>query len=508
VLVDGIRQNDLSGMAAESGLIPVQNVERIEIVKGGASAAWGPAHGGVVNVVTKSPDPDRVAGGLLSSSMGRRATADSRLELSGTGGPVGYYVEGGNISSDGLRPNNGTTFNHAYGKGVWRDPAGGTLTVGASGFDTHLGMDEGTVFGWPVHDDAEQRVDSAFLRYSRPLAARLAFEAGAHALERRYEKKLNDRIDAQNIPFSYERSTQGSRGADLRLAWGDNRNGVVAGAEYFHGRTKSEQLLEPTFIYQERQWDQWAAWVNGTVSLGPVTILPGIRHDETGIAGQYTSVTLGATWQATGGTLLRLYGARGFALPSPTQDDKNLMKVGTLQAGVESTDIPGLWVKGTWFFNRARDIESPAADTFSNQDRKGFEVEARTVPVLGFSLTGAYTYTDAKDADTGERLKTNSDQTVPPHVIKAGLLYDDRDHGLRGTLTGSHVVWNAIPEYNAANRGMVFDLHLNWKVRPAADLSPELFFSGRNLFSNVQTVMPELYSNTPRWFEGGVRWRF
>ncbi|HKZ16605.1 MAG TPA: TonB-dependent receptor plug domain-containing protein, partial [Geobacteraceae bacterium] len=63
VMIDGVSQNSLSEGAADIGAIRVQNIERIEIVKGPASSVWGSSLGGVINVITKSPDDSRNFGG-------------------------------------------------------------------------------------------------------------------------------------------------------------------------------------------------------------------------------------------------------------------------------------------------------------------------------------------------------------------------------------------------------------------------------------------------------------
>src|ERR1700690_1214796 len=55
ILIDGIIQNNLFSNQQDIGIIPVQMIERIEIIKGPASSAWGSALGGVINVITKNP---------------------------------------------------------------------------------------------------------------------------------------------------------------------------------------------------------------------------------------------------------------------------------------------------------------------------------------------------------------------------------------------------------------------------------------------------------------------
>jgi vitamin B12 transporter len=114
----------------------------------------------------------------------------------------------------------------------------------------------------------------------------------------------------------------------------------------------------------------------------------------------------------------------------------------------------------------------------------------------------------AKSTDTGARLQTDSSQTVPPHTVKLALNYDNSTRGLRGALTGNYVWWNASTDSMAQGDGMIWNLHLNWKVCPKSALSPELFFSGHNLFNGVQTTDTELFTNAGRWFEGGIRVNF
>jgi vitamin B12 transporter len=128
--------------------------------------------------------------------------------------------------------------------------------------------------------------------------------------------------------------------------------------------------------------------------------------------------------------------------------------------------------------------------------------------LFGVSLTGGYTYLDARDSDTGQRLHTNSSQSVPPHTVKVALNYDNRELGLRGTVTGNYVWWNRDESSAASDTGMIWDAHLNWRIKSWYGLTPELFFSARNLFNGIQTTDTELYRNAGRWFEGGMRVKF
>ncbi|MGB9595526.1 MAG: TonB-dependent receptor plug domain-containing protein, partial [Candidatus Poribacteria bacterium] len=57
VLVDGKRINDSRAGGADLDNIPLTNIKRVEIIKGGQSAIYGAdAIGGIINIITKQPD--------------------------------------------------------------------------------------------------------------------------------------------------------------------------------------------------------------------------------------------------------------------------------------------------------------------------------------------------------------------------------------------------------------------------------------------------------------------
>jgi outer membrane receptor protein involved in Fe transport len=90
VLVDGIPQNDPFGGWIYWSRIPLEDIERIEVVRGGGSHLYGSAAmGGVINVVTRRPDPLAVEG---RASGGNRATVSGDLAVSHVLGPVGFRL--------------------------------------------------------------------------------------------------------------------------------------------------------------------------------------------------------------------------------------------------------------------------------------------------------------------------------------------------------------------------------------------------------------------------------
>ena len=73
--------------------------------------------------------------------------------------------------------------------------------------------------------------------------------------------------------------------------------------------------------------------------------------------------------------------------------------------------------------------------------------------------------------------------------------------GVAGKLTRGAALGPAVKEAEARFHALLAQL------QPGKELSPELFFSARNLF-NGERYWDYWYKNAGRWLEGGVRFRF
>lgn len=514
VRIDGVPQNFMSDdNIAELGSLPVQMIERVEIIKGAASAAWGSALGGIVNIVTKSPNPESKAIGMISGSVGSQNTADTRGELSGTVARLGYYLTGGNIRSDGLTPGNQVRFSHGYGKLTYDLPSHGKITLGLDLRDKSIGLEDYVPDDY--HDTATSRYASGFLSLHYPLAERLVLDLNSYAGQREATVKWG----ALTVPdlFKDYAVREIYRGASALLTGGNTDNGIVAGLEYEHTdvRMRENVNLDPATNF-DLAMDRVSVHLNGISTIGRLSILPGFRFDHTNLLDNSYSYTVGATYRLTESTTLRSYAARGYSMPlinnlAIMNGKRQNQNVQTVQAGIETTAIPHLWLKGSLFYNNIWKIQSfdtsvtPTTVALRDQIRQGVELELRTTPVYGLALTTGYTFTESWDKETKAEL--DSSESGPRQNVKLGLAYDNRELGLRGTLSGNYVWWKN-PESNYANlSAMIWDMHLNWKPFPKKELSPELFFSVHNIFNGDQYIV-NILPNAPRWFEGGVRVNF
>ncbi|HEX6938078.1 MAG TPA: TonB-dependent receptor [Longimicrobiales bacterium] len=101
VLVDGIPVNDVQSGLVAWDAIPLGAVERIEIVRGGASSLWGDAAiGGVINVITRGAGASGVRWSVAGGSAGTwRGGASVRGTVLGRG----VTAFGGFDRTDGFR---------------------------------------------------------------------------------------------------------------------------------------------------------------------------------------------------------------------------------------------------------------------------------------------------------------------------------------------------------------------------------------------------------------------
>ncbi len=105
VTVDGRPVNNPRDGATDLSTIPLDNIERIEVVHGPASSLYGSqAMGGTVNIITKRP-PAKGYKTEISSSFGTFRTYTDSLSHGGRLGGFGYLVTGGYQSSGGFRDN-------------------------------------------------------------------------------------------------------------------------------------------------------------------------------------------------------------------------------------------------------------------------------------------------------------------------------------------------------------------------------------------------------------------
>ena len=102
VLVDGVPQNSVSDKLVDWNLIPLSNIDRIEIVRGPLSTLYGEnAMSGVINIITKrrAAEPET----MFRTSYGSFDTLRWRIHTGRPAGAADYLVSLGQTTTDGYR---------------------------------------------------------------------------------------------------------------------------------------------------------------------------------------------------------------------------------------------------------------------------------------------------------------------------------------------------------------------------------------------------------------------
>ena len=107
ILIDGRRLNDIDLAAIDYASIPLDSIDRIEIIRGSAGAVlYGDgAVGGVVNIVTKSAT-DTTTGGAADIAIGSEVYREANVSGRTTVGRFSMNAYGSAIESKGYRANN------------------------------------------------------------------------------------------------------------------------------------------------------------------------------------------------------------------------------------------------------------------------------------------------------------------------------------------------------------------------------------------------------------------
>ncbi len=105
VLIDGVPTTNYgSGSSGQISELNNHNIERIEVLKGPASALYGSnAIGGVINIITKDPSPEPQV--IPWAEYGEYAQYRGGVSASGSGQKVSYYLDVNYKNTDGWRDN-------------------------------------------------------------------------------------------------------------------------------------------------------------------------------------------------------------------------------------------------------------------------------------------------------------------------------------------------------------------------------------------------------------------
>lgn len=305
VLVDGRRINEPDDSNVDWSRLRLDDVERIEIVRGPASAVWGDnAIGGVVQIFTRRGDGDAKA--TLKGRAGSYDNYGGSFYAGGSQGPVTASLFADGLDSDNYRDR----------ADFWSTQVQGNARVSLG---ENLSM---AVGGGYVEDEREQ-----------PGALS---QAQISALGRRAANPATEGDELKRNRFH----------VDGRIEWTPRKNMLFTLRPYYQERDDDGQITVPpslrflndtkveTFgVNPQGQIDQTWSWGSNRLVFGTDILRDDIRVDDTSID---TSTGMEAFPPSTNESKRRIYA--GYV-----QDELELAKRVTLSAGLryDSTEVSG-----------------------------------------------------------------------------------------------------------------------------------------------------------------------
>jgi iron complex outermembrane receptor protein len=304
VLVDGVRVSDAQAGHYDLDLtVPLDMVERIEVLRGTGSTLYGPdAVGGVINIVTRrdaSLRSIRARGGSFGTGAASAVVGGSTGALSVRGGA--NYAR-----SDGHRP--GTDYRMGQGR-VALDRSAGAGRVSANFGLGIRSFGASDFYGaYPSHERTGTSTGS--LRYtSRPDAP---WTLTATASARRHTDRFTLVRDNPALYENHHRSWQ--TGAEVVARYSATPFAAAAfGAEARDDRLTSNSL-------GQHHDDLGALFAEASVGAPEhATVDAGVRMDWSRINGHFLSPSLAASLPLWTGVRLRGSVTRGFRAPTWTE---------------------------------------------------------------------------------------------------------------------------------------------------------------------------------------------
>ncbi len=432
VLIDGMEVNDPASPsgAYDFAHMGIEDVERIEVLKGPQSPLYGSAAmGGVVQVFTRSPSA--TPRGSVTFEGGAFGTWRGAASATGTAGPLRYAATASHRATDGIsaaagrfgnEERDGDRTTSLSGTIDWSTAGVLDLSLGIRGVRSATDLDQDGREGDDPNFETDQEEASARLRARLPAGERwehsLVFDVARH------DRETIDLPDPVRPETRFESDFQGRRWSAEWIARGAVGPGSLTG-----GLEWEEQRAETGFsgagpfgefegALPEATARTAGAFLQHQAGFGDrLFVTAGGRVDD------HTEFGTALTWRlaptllmpATG-TRLRATVGTGFKAPSLSQlfdpqfgnADLDPEQSFGWDAGVEQDLVDGRVRLGATLFGTGfEDLVAFDEGGFRNVRSArtgGIEATFSAWPTDRVRMTASYTFTDAEDEDVDEPL--------------------------------------------------------------------------------------------------------
>ncbi len=536
VLIDGVRGTGRIGGTLDLSRFPVEDIERIEIVKGAASALFGSdAIAGVINIVTRRALRRWETGGRASAGGNRTidgtATVGAARAFGSTRFTVGLHSTAGfdlDPSDEATTVGSSEQYNVSTTNRFWANEALELRLTGSYFLRDRDAVDSaesGGVFDRTNRTETGRGQLMGVL--SLPEESELRVWSAVELFRDQY--RLDQRGSSQLDQLEDTREALGQLGLQYDRALGSHHPSI--GAEGTREALQTPRLSTGRAtrhrgaVYLQ---DEWTLIPPGPAGGGRLAVMPGFRYDVDTQFGGAPSPRLAARYDPLPQVTLRASYGWGFKAPDFRElyllfsnSSANYLVEGStalepeksrsLAGSVELSPHPrvGLGISG--FYNRLTDrigtqlaeegTAGPRRFVYTNVDAAttlGVELSLRLRPVPALLLALGYSRTRTRDEGGGLPL---SGQPEDRGTIR--LRYESREVGFsttwRAALVGkTPIVSGQGPDAEVLQNDSHALVDLRVSQRLGAGLSG--FLMAENLFD----AQPQYTPLTPRSFSGGM----
>ena len=279
VFVDGVRVNEPTVEEVNFDLLPLDDIERIEVIRGPTALFGRNTLGGALNIITRRGGGTReFEGGIEAGSFGKQKYS---LRLSGPAGPFDYYVSGSFLDEDGWRDQSNVRLGKLFAK---------------------LGLRLGDTDAWISYQRAQNRIEQpgslpiSILQHDRKanFTGGDFFEPLSNLATLNVRQLLGERtslgvngfvrtLDAQQFnvnlqgantrSFTHTASAGTTVQLDHDLRFGERTSHVTVGLEYTHhdvGQSTFQEQPDGSRELDSRVRDDqnaWAIYAQNTLEL-------------------------------------------------------------------------------------------------------------------------------------------------------------------------------------------------------------------------------------------------
>ena len=525
VMVDGIPFNtQASGQADILPALSLTPLERIEVIQGAASSAWGSGLGGVVHLITKDPASSVLPKGSVSSAWSEFREQTQSVEAGGLAGNLGYYFSGDYREAGGSRTKGGTGSREdtlqkkAFGKFVyrWTDLVKLTSSFGTTGAEVNEGIypSDGTFNEVPYDARYGQVRLEADPGDSRHVEAALK-------MNRQFIRTDNRDGLTQDL-YSSTKVQDHYYGAEVKSVTKFRQEDTFVAAY-----DVSTTVLKTNLMAVSRDVLVQAPYGSYNWVQGPLELVAGARYDANREYGGQFNPSFGAVYQIQGDhpTTLRVNAARAFSAPpllwkyfediapglTVNNPDLRAERAWVYETGADTQVARGFRVGARVF----RSDISDAITTVSNDDgfymkqnfnrfrSQGFEWHGTAQVDDRWTVSFAALFNDVQNRATRLTVQNRGVSSPGFRIETAYRAPGD----LQFQLFGRYDRWDSSSALQPNDRKFIFDGRISKRISGLNGLDLTAFLNAFNL-TNSKYWMASDFPLPERYFEGGMTVEF